>query len=340
MINSLCIVRLSALGDVLMLVPLIRTLQAYNPAMHISWVISEPAYALVENLENIEFLVIKKPQSPKDYWHFYRLMHQRSYDALLATQASLRANLLYPFIRAARKIGYDTLRAKDGHAWFIQEAITPGDDHTVEGFLKFASQLGIKQSVISWNLPLDEAALSWASQWCNTTKKILIVNPAASKPERSWLAKRYIEVIEYAQSILNMHVILTGGPGKHDRQLADEILQKVFCVDMVGKTKLKQLLALISKADLVLCPDTGPSHMATSVGTPVIALHAVTSPYVSGPYLCREFAIDYYPAAVQKILNKTLEQNIWGTHVHGTDAMQLITVKDVIKMLDKVILNN
>src|SRR5690349_3539238 len=138
MIKSICVVRLSALGDVLMLVPLIRTLQDNLPHVTITWVISRPAYDLVEGMEGVKFIIIDKPKSLKDYWQFKKQLSGQTFDVLLATQASFRANLLYFFISAKRKIGYDSLRAKDGHHWFINEKITPGNDHTLEGFLKFA----------------------------------------------------------------------------------------------------------------------------------------------------------------------------------------------------------
>lgn len=336
MINSVCIVRLSALGDVLMLVPLVRTIQHALPNAKITWIISRPAYDLVEGMENVEFIVIDKPDSIADYWRFYREFKQRSFDVLLAAQASFRANLLYPLIKAKHKIGFDRLRAKDGHHWFIQQPIQPGNDHTLESFLKFADSMGIEQKHIDWNLPISEEDQAWAKQYTQGDKKILLVNPAASKPERSWLIERYIEVIRYAQQQWRVKVILTGGPGEYDRQLADTILSQVDCEDVVGKTKPKQLLALISQADAMLCPDTGPSHMATAVHTPVVALHAVTSSNVSGPYLYRHLCVDYYPQAVETVLNKTAEENTWGTHAHGTDTMRLIPVDDVIGQLQKV----
>ena len=63
MINSICIVRLSALGDVLMMVPLIRTLQANLPQAKLTWVISRPAFDLVEGMDGVEFIVIDKPKT-------------------------------------------------------------------------------------------------------------------------------------------------------------------------------------------------------------------------------------------------------------------------------------
>lgn len=334
--KSICIVRLSALGDVLMLVPLIRTLQTYLPDTRLTWVISRPAYDLVEGMDNVEFIVINKPNSLADYWRFKKQMRYRYFDVLLATQASFRANLLYPLIHASRKIGYDSVRAKDGHGWFVRESILPGNDHTLDGFLKFADVLGIEKKVIHWDLPIPENCREWALSYIPTAKKgpVVLINPAASKAERSWSVERYIEIIQYLQSRWLAEVILTGGPGTSDKVFGDEIAAALSVTNLIGKTKPKQLLALIAAADLVVCPDTGPSHMATAVSTPVVALHAVTGADVSGPYLYRHLAVDCYPEAVKTILNKTTETNLWGTHAHGREVMKLVTVSAVIAKLD------
>jgi heptosyltransferase I len=338
--HSICIVRLSALGDALMLVPLIRTLQANFPKTSLTWIISRPAYDLVEGMDGVEFIVIDKPNSIKDYWRFKKAIWGRHFDVLLAAQASFRANLLYPLIRASRKIGYDALRAKDGHGWFVHETIAPGNDHTLDGFLKFADVLGIKEKEIRWDLPIQQHDRDWAkSHLPKTSCPLVLVNPAASKPERSWPVERYIEVIRYLQHHWHAEVVLTGGPGPYDKQLGDAIAKEVTVGNLIGKTKPKQLLAVIEQADALLCPDTGPSHMGAAVSTPVIALHAVTSAEVSGPYIYRHLAVDYYPKAVEKILKKTEETNIWGTHAHGNDTMKLVKVEDVVKKFELVLGN-
>ena len=139
-----------------MLVPLVRTLQSSMPQAKITWVISRPAYDLVEGMDGVEFIVIDKPSSLTDYWRFKQQMRGRHFDVLLATQASFRANVLYACIRATRKVGYDAIRAKDGHGWFIDESIEPGHDHTLDGFLRFADVLGIREKQIRWDLPIQE----------------------------------------------------------------------------------------------------------------------------------------------------------------------------------------
>ena len=321
-----------------MLVPLVRTLQESYPSAVITWVISRLAYSLVEGMDGVEFIVIDKPSTPADYWRFYQTMRGRCFDVLLATQASFRANLLYPLICAKRKIGYDPQRAKDGHGFFIHDAIAPGCDHTLDGFLKFADALHIKKKVVRWDLPITEEDYQWArAHLPQGSGPIILVNPAASKPERSWLLDRYIEVIRQMQSRLQAQVVLTGGPGDYDKTLGDAISREVSVINLIGQTKPKQLLAVISQATLLLCPDTGPSHMGSAVGTPVIALHAVTSADVSGPYTFRHLAVDCYPEAVVQVLNKTSETNVWGTQAHGNKTMELVSVQAVLERLDRFI---
>lgn len=338
MISTICVLRLSALGDVLMFVPTIRRLQEQFPNATITWIISRPAYDLVEGMDGVEFIVIEKPKRLLDYWHFKRQMRHRYFDVLLAAQASLRANLLYPCIRAKRKIGYDKARANDGHRWFVHETIPPGQEHTLEGFLKFSQSLGCQSATLRWGLPVSQADYAWARAHIPAgCGPLVVVNPAASKAERSWLVTRYIEVILYLKNKWQARVILTGGPGTIDRQMADAIVQAVDVTDLVGSTRPKQLLALIDLADVVLCPDTGPAHMATAMSTPVVALHAVTNPQISGPYLYRQYVVDYYQISAQRLLKKTTKNIPWGTQVHDAEAMSLIPVDAVRNRLDEIL---
>ena len=231
------------------------------------------------------------------------------------------------------------MRAKDFHGWFIHEAIAPGRDHTLDGFLRFADVLGIEKKEIRWDLPIQQASREWARTLIpiDTVGPLVLINPAASKPERSWLVERYIEVIKQLQARWKAQVVLIGGPGAYDRMLGESIMDAVPVTNLIGQSKPKQLLALIEQADVLLCPDTGPSHMAAAVGTPVVALHAVTSADVSGPYTYRHLAVDCYPEAVKTVLKKTAETNIWGTHAHGIDTMRLVEVDAVMAKLERVL---
>lgn len=338
MIKSICIVRLSALGDVIMALPMLRTLQRDYPEAEITWVISRPAYDLVEGIPGVHFVVIDKPRSLADYWRLRQQFKNKRFDLLLATQASLRANLIYPLIKARFKLGYDKRRAKDMQRLFVKTAIEAGEDHTLEALGKFATHLSQKPLLLRFDLPISDIERQWVARILPAgTGPILVINPAASKAERCWLPERYREVILYAQARWQARVILVGGPGSQDKILAEQISEGLNLLNLVGQTKPKQLAALIEAADLVLCPDTGPSHMASAVATPVVALHAVTNPAISGPYTFQHLAVNCYPQAMAMVYPNSTSPRPFGTQVHDDKVMSLISVEAVIEQMSRVL---
>ena len=104
--------------------------------------------------------------------------------------------------------------------------------------------------------------------------------------------------------------------------------------DLAGATTLKQLAALIAEADLVICPDSGPAHMATALGTTVIGLYATSNPARTGPYLSQKYTINRYPDAIVRSLGKNVADLRWGQRVRHPEAMDLITVADVVDKID------
>ena len=104
----------------------------------------------------------------------------------------------------------------------------------------------------------------------------------------------------------------------------------------MGKTSLKQLLALIAQAKLVLAPDSGPIHMATLAATPVIGLYAHHDPERVGPYWGREDVVSVYQTLVEAEYQKPLAELPWRTRVKDANAMQHITIPMVLETFDQV----
>ena len=331
--RRICIVRLSALGDVCLAVPLVRTLQRNFPDARITWVIGRAAYQLLEGLDGVEFVVVDKrnPLSSR------RQLRGRSFDALLAVQASWPAHLLLTAIRSPVRLGFDPKRAKDFHGWFINQPIPAAEEHLLDGFLSFASVLGARERVVEWRLPISEADHAFARAQLADDVQWLAVNPMASKIQRNWMPERYAAVMDYAIESWNWKIVLTGGPSLLEVQFAGEVLDflkhKARVTNLVGKTTPKQLAAVLARSRALIAPDTGPVHLATAMGTPVIGLYAVAPSKLSGPYLSRELVVDRFPDAVRTILRRNPVDVPWGTRVHTQKAMELIQVTDVLDKL-------
>ena len=108
-------------------------------------------------------------------------------------------------------------------------------------------------------------------------------------------------------------------------------------IDQVGKDTLPHLLALLSRATALLTPDSGPAHMATMVGLPVIGLYAATNPGRSGPYFSRRWCVDAYDEASRKVLGKPAALVPWNHKIELPGVMDLITVDAVTAKLDELL---
>lgn len=340
--KNIAFFRLSALGDVVLAIPMIRAMQKQWPNCKITWITSSAVYPLLEGLEGIEFLVIQKPQKIKDYLSLRKLFQQYEFDILIAAQASFRTNLIYPFIQAKRKIGFDNGRAKDLHSWFVKEQIPSANEHLAEGFMGFAKYLGVDSNEFDWQLYTSEVDQIWAKQTRQKPKqdggRYLAINAAASKAERTWKAEHYAQLIDAAVAKYDCQVVLTGGPAANEIELAEQIqnLAHSQVDNRVGKTKHKQIAALLGEVDCLIAPDTGPAHIAVAMNTPVIGLYAVARSGLSGPYQAPSYTVDAYPQAVEKYLGKPYREAGWHERVHHADAMDLITVEDVMEQLERI----
>lgn len=341
---SICLLRLSALGDVTHVVPLVRTLQAAWPQVALTWIIGKGEHRLLEGLPGVHFVEYDKKTGLAGMRALRRQLRQRApdgcFDALLQMQVAARANLLSAFIPAKRRIGYDRSRSKDLHGLFINERIPdrPGI-HVLDAIGSFCEPLGLKQTQVRWDLPVPDAAREWAqSQWVEDGRPTLLISPCSSHALRNWRADRYATVADHAAS-RGWRVVLCGGRSPLERDTADAILAAMAspAMDLVGKDTLKQLPALLERADLVMTPDSGPMHIANAMGAKVLGLHAASNPARSGPYSDRRYCVDRYDDAARKYLRKPASDLKWGTKIEHEAVMDLVTVQDAIAAFERYV---
>jgi heptosyltransferase I len=338
---SICLVRLSALGDVVLVLPMIRTLQARWPGLRLTWVIGKGALPIVAGLESegVEFIPIDKPRSVGDYLALRRRLADRHFDYLFCLQASWRANWLYPCISATRKIGYGADRAKDLHRFFIREALPPAKAHLAEGFLQFAEQLGVPAPArADWRLPLDPEALAWSRRELPNTP-FLALSACASKPERDWPVERYAAVLRQVKDRHALPIVLLGGRTPREIEMAQRILSVsgVPALNLVGRTTIPQLSAALSACRLLIAPDTGAVHIANAHGRPVVGLYGVAPASRTGPYGHLDTCVDVFAEAVRTLQGRDPATVTWAHRVHDPKAMELISVENVIGRVESIL---
>lgn len=339
-VKKICVMRLSAIGDVCHAAAMVNRIQQFEPNTEITWVIGKIEYQLVRLMPGIRFVIFDKSKGKAAVAELKDALKHDTFDALLMMQVALRANLASRVIKAKRRIGFDWHRSKEGHWLFTNERVQVHKHaHVLEGFMDFADALGIPTvDKPSWHIPLDKSALEWADRHASALGQFAIISPTASKAERNWLPQRYAETADYLKN-KGVTVILCGGPGKADKAMAASILEHTASIahDYTGQTSLHQLLALIQRASLVIAPDTGPAHMATTVNTPVIGLYAHSNPRRTGPYCDLEHVVSVYDECVLAQRGKPWQALPWGTRAKGEDLMSRIALDDVTAMIDKVL---
>ncbi len=339
-VRSICLLRLSALGDVTHAVTVVRTLQRERPDIALTWIIGKLEHRLVGDLPGVEFVVFDKGRGLRAYADLRRAMRGRRFDVLLHMQVAMRANLASALVPAKKRVGYDMARSKDLHGLFINERIAArSGEHVLDAFGSFLQPLGLRQSSVRWDIPLSDDALTFAAQTLPGDQPTLLISPCSSHAKRNWNAAGYAAVADHAVRTHGWRVLMCGGRSALERQMGDAITAAMHepVIDMIARDTIKQLQALLGRATAVLTPDSGPMHMANAAGTPVIGLHAASNPARSGPYTERRYVVDRYDAASRKYLGKPATAIAWGTKIEFDGVMDLIEVQAVIDALDRLV---
>jgi heptosyltransferase I len=330
------VVKLSAIGDVCHALPVVRTLQRAWPQTRFTWLIGRAEAALVGGIPDIEFIVYDKRAGASALAAVRRALAGRRFDLLLHMQFALRASLAAALVRAPVKLGYDRERALDLQWLFTTHRIEPAPrEHVMDGLFGFARRLGVTERDYRWDIPVPEDAREYAARAIPDTGRTLIVSPCSSHPVRNWRAEHYARVADHAARELGLRVLLCGGPSQRERHMGKEIARSMRepCTDLIGQDTLIQFFATLARASALLTPDSGPAHMATAAGVPVVGLYAATSAARSGPYFSRAWCVDRFDAAARKFRGRPAAELPWRTKIERPGVMDLIEPEAVIERL-------
>ena len=335
--ETVCILRLSALGDATHTLPVVRAIQEHWPETALTWIIGKLERRLVDGLRNVEFIIFDKRGGWREVARLREALRGRRFDVLLQMQVAARANLLSRLVHAPVRLGWDQGRSRDFHTWFTTDQVAAVPfQHQVQGFLEFPRALGIAVESPRWDLPVSGEAEAWVLQHLPDDGPVLLISPCSSHPLRNWRAEYYAAVADHAALGLGMHVVLSGGPSELERDTGRKIEEQMTasCLNLIGKDTLEQSKALLRKAGVVLTPDSGPAHIASALGTPVIGLYAATWSRRSGPYNSLDLCVDRYEEAALKYRGKEAAELRWGHRIEEPGVMDLVQPADVIEQLE------
>ena len=327
---SICILRLSAIGDVCHTLAVIQAIQRQYPTAEITWIIGKTEAALMKDIPNVRLIPYDKKTGWKGIFTLWRELSHKRFDFLLNLQTAFRASILSLGVKAEKKIGFNQDRAREAQWLFTNQKVEMTDSpHVLDGQMMFAKAIGVTDFSAEWNLPINEQDLVYAKQFIDPNKKNVLIAPCSSKKEKDWLPERYAEMANWLVE-QGVNVLIAGSPSEYEMDTANQIQQLApQSVNIAGKTTLKQLAGVIREVDLVISSDSGPAHIATTQHTPVIGLYAIHNPRRTGPYNDLDKVVSVYDEAILQSYGKPWQQLAWATKAKGKNWMEKITVESV-----------
>ncbi len=306
--QSILIVKLSAIGDVIQTLPMVEALKRQFPRARIDWVVEEDASNLLLSHPRVDRVIISRRKSwvkrvlkPREFWRtlrevsrFVRDIRSQHYDWVIDNHGIFKSGLLMLLSRGRRKIGFQASAgiAEEGSYFFTHERYKPLsiERHALERYLDLVSQMGVQIGPTSLHFPVPPDSLKQAEALLRQkgfgSRPLVVLHPVAKWETKQWPAENFARLIS-ALAQEKATVVITGSP--QDEGPVREILhqaggESVKVLNLVGKTNLMELAGIFSLSDLVLSPDTGPMHLAAAVKAPLIALFGPTAPWRTGPY--------------------------------------------------------
>ena len=337
--RSLCVIRLSAIGDCCHALPVVQAIRSAWPETRITWIIGQVEHSLLEGLAGVDFLVLDKRAGRRGIRELKQKLKARRFDLLLQMQDSLRASRVALMTGCRRRVGFDRRRARDFQWLFTTERIAHRSrQHVMDALYGFAEHLGIERPAAPrWDFPLSAGDLRAAARMA-PERPFCVMSPLSSQRRgafRNWPAERYARVARHVVEQLGGEVLVTGSGSAMEREYAEVIAAQSGVTDLNGRTTLKQLAALLGLARIVVCPDSGPAHIAAALGTRVVGLYAGSNPDRSGPWGNREFIVNRYPQAVERSLGRKVDEVRFGRRLRAADVMNEIAARDVIEMVGR-----
>ncbi|HIU63729.1 MAG TPA: glycosyltransferase family 9 protein [Candidatus Avacidaminococcus intestinavium] len=296
--QNILIIKMSALGDVIHALPCAVALRELYPKARITWLVhpqfgallpEEPILDEVIYFDKVEFNRLALPGKIKKLWQLRQYLHAQKFDLAIDLQGLFKSAVVAALSGANRKIGYNYMR--EGSSLISKPIHGQHDNgHVVQQYLDVIRYLGssIEEPVFP-KLNLDTELLEINKRvnleaYGKTWEDTVVLVPGAGWPTKEWPIHHFVELskrlIEDGKII-----ILAGGPVEKTKgQAIINGLQKQQAINLIGRTNLRQLAALMSKAKLCIGGDTGPLHVAAAMNCEAIALFGPTKAERNGPY--------------------------------------------------------
>lgn len=293
------IVRMSALGDIIMTLPCLSALRTAYPSAHIAWLANKNNAPLLQGnplLNQVISFDRKFFSSPINWQGLVKVTHNlrnQNFDLAIDFQGLFKSALLTYATRASVRVGSGENREWSSLFYTHRVDIRRTGYHGIDWQLQFLKEIpGIqlpKEIPVQFSFPDFSFAQNSLEDklraiGLNQSKSYIAIAPGARWNTKEWLPELFAELADRITIQSGVQIVLIGGEEDIQKGLLLESAQKEKSFNLIGKTSLPELVLLLRQAKLLVTNDTGPMHLAYALGTPVVAIFGPTDSRLTGPY--------------------------------------------------------
>jgi lipopolysaccharide heptosyltransferase II len=286
---SILIILMGSLGDVARGLCMVSHIKANLPGGRVTWLVEPKWEDLVRFHSQIDrVIVFKRAWRISAFWNLYKDLNRETFDITLDLQRILKSGFFSMLSGAKRRIGFHRRNAKELNWIFNNEHIEYYDDDLpkILHYLKFTEHLGLsKPNTVEFGLDSLSVNEKAPRVIAELEQPFVAVVLGASWESKEWFFEGYLQLVEYILSTRKLNVVLVGD---HAQQaMAKDLTAKVEkpgIINLVGRTSLMELTAVLKAAAVGVGPDSGPGHLAAAVRTPFVTLFGPTSPKRTAPF--------------------------------------------------------
>ncbi|MEQ1907352.1 MAG: glycosyltransferase family 9 protein [Vicinamibacterales bacterium] len=292
---KILIVRLGALGDIVHAIPVAVALRSQFPDAQIDWVVSAVHREILELVPSLNRRIILNDRAKAVGGMSLRAaiaeLRRTRYDVAIDLQGLMKSAIIARLSGARRVVGFNARYARESLAcWFYTDVHDPGGEgiyapsetrHVVTINLGVLSALGVSAGPAEFRMhAVQSADVSRVIQ--QAQGKFALLNTGAAWPNKRWPAPRLAELAKRLRERRGMASIVLWGPG--ERALAETVVTMSDGAAMLAPhTSIADVAALASAAAVMVSGDTGPTHIASAMGTPTVGIYGPTRPERNGP---------------------------------------------------------
>lgn len=287
--QRILIIKPSAIGDIVHALPVLNLLRLKWPAAHVSWLVSGACASLLDGHPQIDQTIVfdrrrfgqgwRNPLAALGLAGFVHQLRQGNFDLVLDLQGLFRSGWLAA--RTGCRLRLGPREARELGWIFYNRYVTTGFPlgHAVDRNLAFARALGLGTTPVKFVFPDVQREREQVAALLGSAAPYAVMLPGTNWETKRWPAEKFARCVQPLRQRFGLQTVVGGGKG--DAPLAAQI---PGALDLTGKTTLRQLIALLEGAAVVIANDTGPMHIAAALDRPLVTIYGPTSPDRTGPH--------------------------------------------------------